>query len=224
MKNCVIGLLVVLSLALGACGTKTAEENTPESAATAPRDGMNSLEDFVLGMTREQAADKGAKAYFAAPDVMLTTTDWSGFAWNTQLLFEKEQLGIVILSTPVSAEVLNKALNFAGERGYMPFSVEQGGNEVSIYALAAQGKSPAECDKLLEDNINDFVTNKNQTCTIMLSGMNLFSKLVAAMQTGGNEEEIFGDAGIEPLLAIVIDKQDGMLNMIFSTWAIMTAD
>lgn len=224
MKNCVIGLLVVLSLALGACGTKTAEENAPAPTATAPRYGMNALADFVLGMTREEAAAKGAKAYYAAPDVMLTTTDWGGYAWNTQLLFEKEKMSILILSTPVSAEVLNKVLNFAGESGYMPFSVEQGGNEISIYALAAQGKTPAECDKILADNINDFVTNKNQTCTIMLSGMNLFSKLVAAMQTGGNEEEIFSDAGTEPLLAIVIDKQDGMLNMIFSTWAIMTAD
>lgn len=226
MKKCVIGLLVALSLTLAACGTKTEGEGTTPSSTTvtAPREGMNALEDFVLGMTREQATAKGAKAFYASPGVMLTTVDWSGYAWNTQLLFENDKLSILILSTPVSSEVLNLALNFAGARGYMPFSVEQGGVETSIYALAAQGKTPAECDLVLGEQITDFVKNKNQTCTIMLSGMNLFSKLVAAMQTNGNEEEIFGDAKDEPLLAIVIDKQDNMINMIFSSWGIMTSD
>lgn len=215
---------------LAACAPTSSTEGS-ESATTsqtvataAPREGMNSINDFMLGMSKDDAGKKGAALFPQDPGIMTATVDWNGIAWNAQLIFDTNKLSILVLTGPLTGEMVNSVLNFAGQLGYMPFNIRYGSNDINIYELAANGKTPAECDTVLGESLNAFATGQESEGTIMLSGMNLFARLVAVIQTKGDENAILVDAKDDPLLAMVMDKADGTLIMIFSTWGTMTSD
>lgn len=221
-------LAAMLSMAvLTACVSSTPAPEAPAAdaqAQTPPREGMHSINDFMLGMTKEEAVSKGARLFPQDPSVLVATVDWNGIGWNAQLLFTDNKLTILVLTGPLNGEMVTNVLEFAGKIGYMPFSVQFGSTDVSIYEMAARGKTPAECDKILSDNLNAFSTGQDRQGTVMLSGMNLFGRLVAVIQNRGDENAILMDARDEPLLAMVMDRADGALIMIFSTWGAMTSD
>lgn len=222
----VVACVTVLAACAPTSSPDPAESAAPAQTAEAvkPREGMNSINDFMLGMTKEEAGQKGANLFPQDPGIMTATVDWNSIGWNAQLIFDNNKLSILVLTGPLNGEMVNSVLNFAGQLGYMPFNVRYGTTDINIYELAAKGKTPAECDKVLGDSLNAFASGQDQEGTVMLSGMNLFARLVAVIQTKGDENAILTDAKADPLLAMVMDKADGALIMIFSTWGTMTSD
>ncbi len=176
---------------------------------------------FNLGMSKKEAAEKGAKATKDA-GVMLYTTTWLDVEWKAVLMFASDELVTIALQTDINNKVLAYLLSAEDERNYKPLNATGADKrEIAFYRLAAEGKSAEAREEAFQKALDAFADAESGKFVAIFCPEATLDRMAEVIKKKGDEDAAMKKEADIMIDVLQMDKKDDKMLLLTSRFGTM---